>query len=180
MIPPVGVALRVLADPTARIFQASPLDGGVLSSIVQGLVLRGICDREYVAKRVVCAVNLVEACHGPWAPYVDNGIARAGEKERAVIGQEQAHDAALVCLDSIILLEGPQGPDHNLSILCAGVDAVSANGEGEHRALVLEDVVQIGCRMWRGSYYGRRRAVGCCGGHTFYIACRLIGAHTHG
>ena len=88
VIPSVGVGCRLVRNLAVLILQTNPLYGCILGAVVDGLVLGGVRNGEYVTEAVVDAVYLVKPVHGGRAPYVHDGIAGSGgEQHCAIIGQ---------------------------------------------------------------------------------------------
>lgn len=54
------------------------------------------------------------------------------------IGEEEAQDMAFVGLDAADKLEGGQGPDEELTVVCAGKNVRVGDGESENGAVMLE------------------------------------------
>ncbi|KAH6609929.1 hypothetical protein Trco_003275 [Trichoderma cornu-damae] len=144
MASPVGMPLGLGGDPYARIAQADPLYGHVLRADVERVVLRAVRRGEDVAD-IVVAVDLVEAAERLRTPHVDDGVAGAREQVAAVGREGQRHDAPLMRLDLLHLVEGGERPDDDFAILSAGIDGVvlGADREGEDAAAMLEAVKQL-------------------------------------
>lgn len=166
----VWMARAVVGHATVGVLETSPLNGGILGAVVDSLVLGRVGDGEDIAKRVVGAVDLVETLHGFGTPDVDDGVAGAGKEQGPIVGEEEAHDAALVGLDAVDQLEVPERPYQYLAILRAGVDAVSADDDGEDGAVMLEGVDELGRRVRSDFDDGRRCGHDRHGWHG--VACR--------
>ncbi len=180
MVSAIGVSCRIVGRATVRVFEANPLNRRILGSIVNGLVLGGIGDREDIAERIIGAVDLVEAIHSSGAPDVDNGVAGARKKKGPIVREEKAHDAALVRLDAVNGLEVSQRPDEYLAILSTGIYLIVADDESENRAIMLEGVDKLRSRVRRdfddGQWCGRAGH----GGHVAYEVLLLVSRFPNG
>lgn len=133
-------------------------------------MLGGVGDGEDIAERIIGAIDLIEATHSSGTPDVDNWLAGTGNEQRPIIGEEEAHDTALVGLDSVDWLEVVKRPDEYLAVLCTGVYAVVADDEAENRAVMLEGVGELRSRVRRDFDDGQW----CRGGwHRRHVACEL-------
>lgn len=84
----IGVVRIVVLDSAVRVAEADPLDGLVLGTEVDGVLLAGVGAGEYVAN-VVEAVDLGEADKCGGAPHGDYGVAGARYEEGAGAGGER-------------------------------------------------------------------------------------------